>query len=118
MSMSNPTILVVDDEATQRDLMRRILRTEGYTVLEAPDYNGALAMQRRHAGEIDMLLVDLSLPGENGYNLYNSLLAVEPQLRVLITSGHAGAELCKFVQPPLTELHFLPKPFHPEELLE
>ena len=117
MSLSNMTILVVDDEASQRDSMGRILRLEAYTVLEASDYDDALAVQKKHLGEIDLLLIDLSLPGGSGYDLSKSMLAIEPNLKVLFISGHAGAELCKFFDMPVTDVHFLLKPFQPAELL-
>lgn len=118
MSMSQRTILIVDDEAAQRDLMRGILQLEAYAVLEASDYDDALAVQQRHLGEIDLLLLDLSLPGGNGYDLSNALLVREPHLKVLFVSGHAGAELRKFFAVPVTDVHFLEKPFQPAELLE
>ncbi len=117
MSMSSRTILVVDDEAAQRDLIRGILHLEAYTVLEAADYDEALAVQQRHLGEIDVLLSDLSLPGRNGYDLSKALLAREPHLKVIFVSGHAGAELRKFFDVPVTDVHFLEKPFQPAELL-
>lgn len=110
MSMSTPTILLVDDEERERVLMRRGLRRGGYTVLEASDYDAALAVQKKHLGEIDLLLIDLSLPGGNGYDLSAALLAVEPHLRVLFISGQAGAKMCRFFDMPLTDLHFLQKP--------
>jgi len=116
--MSNRTILVVDDEAAQRELMRTIFRQEAYTVLEAPDYDEALAVQQEHLGEIDLLLIDLSLPGGNGYDLSNALLAVEPHLKVLIVSWPAGAEICKFVEMSVADVHFLQKPFQTQELLD
>jgi CheY-like chemotaxis protein len=118
MSMSNRTILVVDDEAEQRDLIRRILYLEAYTVLEASDYDDALAVQAKHLGETDLLLIDVSLPGGNGYNLAKDLLAIEPHLKVLFTSGHAGAELCRFFNMPVSDVHFLQKPFQLAELLQ
>lgn len=117
MSMSNRTVLVVDDEQAQRDLIRTILHMEAYAVLEASDYDDALDVQQKHLGEIDLLLIDLSLPGGNGYDLSVALLHVEPHLKVLIVSGYAGAELCKFYETEVTDLHFLEKPFRPEELL-
>ena len=117
MSMSNRTILVVDDEAAQRDLMRRILHLDAYTVLEASDYDDAQAIQKRHLGEIDLLLIDVSLPGGNGYDLSKALLEIEPHLKTLFVSGHAGAELCKFFDMAVTDVHFLQKPFQPAELL-
>jgi two-component system cell cycle sensor histidine kinase/response regulator CckA len=117
MSMSSRTILVVDDEAAQRELMRRILHREAYSVLEASDYAEALAVQEAHLGEIDLLLIDLSLPGRSGYDLSKALLAREPHLRVLFVSAHAGAELRKFFDAPLPDVHFLGKPFEAAVLL-
>lgn len=117
MSMSQRTILVVDDETTQRTLIRRILHQEAYAVLEASDYEGALAVQSAHPDEVDLLLIDLRLPGGNGYDLSKALLAIKPNLAVLFISGSAGAELCKFFDMPLTDVHFLHKPFSPAELL-
>lgn len=108
---------MVDDEETQRYLMGRILRLEAYTVLEASDYDDALAVQEKHLGEIDLLLIDLSLPGGSGFELSRALLAIEPHLRALFVSGHAGAELCKFFDMPVTDMHFLQKPFQSADLL-
>ena len=117
MSMSNRTILVVDDEAEQRDLIRGILHPEAYTVLEASDFAEALAAQAKHLGEIDLLLIDISLPGGNGYDLSKGLLVIEPHLKVLFVSGPAGAELCRFFDMQVTDVHFLLKPFERTELL-
>jgi CheY-like chemotaxis protein len=111
------TILVIDDEPEQRDLVRTILRPDAYTILEASDYNDALAVQAAHLGEIDLALVDVSLPGRNGYELSKALLALEPRLKVLFVSGYAGAELCRFFGLPVTDVHFLQKPVEPAELL-
>jgi DNA-binding response OmpR family regulator len=115
--MSSKTILVIDDEAEQRDLVRTILRPEAYTMLEAWDYDEALAVQATHLGEIDLVLIDVSLPGRNGYDLSKALLAIEPHLKVLFVSGYAGAELCRFFGLPITDVHFLRKPVDPAELL-
>jgi two-component system cell cycle sensor histidine kinase/response regulator CckA len=114
--MSNKTILVVDDESGQRELMHGILCPEAYSVLEAADYNEAIAVQRRHFGEIELALIDLSLPDRNGYELSKALLALEPHLKVLFISGQAGAEQCRFFEPA-TEVHFLQKPIQPAVLL-
>jgi DNA-binding response OmpR family regulator len=116
MSTSNKTILVIDDEAEQRELVRIVLRREAYSMLEASDYDDALAVQKTHLGEIDLVLIDLRLPGGNGYDLSEALLAVEPHLKVLFISGQTGAEICKFFTMQVTDLQFLQKPFSPAEL--
>jgi DNA-binding response OmpR family regulator len=118
MSMSNKTILVIDDEPEQRDLVRTMLRHEAYSILEASDYDEGLSVQNSHRGAIDLVLIDVSLPGRNGYELSKALLAIEPHLKMLFVSGHAGAELCKFFAMPVTDVHFLQKPFNSAELTE
>jgi DNA-binding NtrC family response regulator len=117
LAAGNTTILVVDDEAGQRNLMRNTLQTEGYTVLESSDYDEALAVHGSNLGHIDLLLVDLSLPGGNGYELSKAILSMEPDVKVLFISGHAGAALCKFLDIDVTDLHFLKKPLVVPDLL-
>ena len=112
------TILIVDDEAAQRSLMRNTLQGDGYAILESSDYAEALAVHGRHPGAIDLLLVDVSLPGGNGYELAKAMLATEPDLKVLFVSGHAGAALCKFFDMETTDMHFLQKPFRVPDLLD
>src|SRR5262245_11220673 len=57
------TILLVDPDSTDRQLMRRTLRLEGYRVLDAADCRHAENVQQQHRGEIDLLVAALALPG-------------------------------------------------------
>jgi DNA-binding response OmpR family regulator len=111
------TILVVDDEASQRERMRRALRDAGYRVVVAKDYGAAVATFQRHPGTIDMLVTDLALPGKNGYELSMALRALQPKLKMLFTSAQAGAELHRFYGAKSTDERFLAKPFQPAEFL-
>lgn len=113
----NTTVLIVDDEEAQRDLIGGILREHDYAVLEAPDCDEALALQASYHGRIDLLVADLSLPGGTGYDLCKTLRANARNLKVLFVSGPVGAELRRFFDVPVSDVHFLPKPFRPEELL-
>ena len=97
--------------------MRGILGGGAFEVLEAADYHGALAVENEHRGEIGLALIDLVLPDGNGYQLAKTLLAREPDMRVLFVSGQTGAELRKFLDIAMPEVHFLQKPFQPAELL-
>src|ERR1051326_6017858 len=118
MSVHGKTILLVDDEASQREWIRRALRAAGYRVLIAADYGTAVACFQQHQGTIDMLITDLALPGKNGYELALSLCEIQPGLNVLFTSARAGAELRRFYGMPTSEEHFLAKPFHPADLVQ
>jgi len=69
MSGRAQVILVVDDETHQRARMRRLLRKIGYEVIGARDYAEASALYQRRHDEIDMLVIDVSLPGYYGCEL-------------------------------------------------
>ena len=117
MSERSKTILLVDDEAPQREQMRRALRLAGYRVLAAAEYGTAVASFQQHSGVIDLLVTDLALPGRNGYELARSLQAHQPKLKVLFTSAHVGAELRRFYGVAGAGDHFLEKPFQPPDLV-
>jgi|SRR5450432_1490675 DNA-binding response OmpR family regulator len=118
MSEGGKTILLlVDDEASQRERMRRSLRAGGYRVMVARDYRAAMATFQQHLGVIDMVVTDLALPGKNGYELGLAMRALQPKLKVLYTSAQVGAELHRFYGMKSTDEQFLAKPFQLAELL-
>ena len=117
MTARNATILIVDDELPERKRMRGILRTADYEVIESRDYAEALALFQRRRDEIDMLLIDVSLPGNNGCELARASLEIAPNVKILLISGHTGAEVCRFYGIPATDVHFLEKPFRALDLL-
>jgi signal transduction histidine kinase len=82
------TILLVEDEKGVRDLVRDVLETCGYTVLEARHGIEALAVARRHGGPIDLLLTDAVMPQMGGPELAECLVALQPGLKVLYMSGY------------------------------
>ena len=110
------TILVIDDEASDREMMSETLRRDGYTVLEANAYQDALRVFARN-GEIDLMVSDVSLPGGNGCELAMAIRKQKPDIRMLFVSGHVGAEECRFYGLELSDLHFLRKPFSATDLV-
>jgi len=110
-------VLVVDDELSDREAMQEILQEHGYTVWEARDYQQALTVFAQCEREIDLLVTDISLPGNNGCDLAKAMLRLKPHLKVLFISGHAGAEICRYYGIPKSDLHFMRKPFKPADLL-
>ena len=111
------TILVVDDELEDRQLMRSTLEAGGYRVLEASNNHSGVNTFAQHSQQVDLLIADVSLPDANGCELAKGLLEVNPDLKVLLVSGHAGAEVCRFYGLNSLELHLLEKPFKPVDLL-
>ena len=104
------TVLLVDDEESDRELMGHILHRTGHHVLEAENYFQAVEVFKRHSRQIDLLVTDVALPERDGCELAKYLLNLEPGMRVLFVSGFTGAEICKRYGVAIEELHFLPKP--------
>ena len=73
------TILVVEDEAGIRGLIRRILSRQNYTVIEASNGRQALEIAREHPGVIDMLLTDVVMPEMGGFDLAQEVLKKRPR---------------------------------------
>jgi PAS domain S-box-containing protein len=81
-------ILLVEDEPQLRGLAARILRSRGYSVLEAGDGREALRLLENPRGRIDLLLTDVVLPKMGGRALADRATALRPGLRVLFMSGY------------------------------
>ena len=110
------TILVVDDEAQVRNLARDILIGAGYRVLEAEDGESALRIAEEHPGAIHVLLTDVMMPGINGKELGDRLLALRPDVKAIFMSGRA-AEVISDAGVLIPVDAFLAKPFTVERLL-
>jgi two-component system OmpR family response regulator len=106
-------ILIVDDNAEMRDLLGRTLRREGYRVSAAGDGKGmraALADER-----IDLVLLDLMLPGEDGMTLCRDLRASSTLPVIMLTAK--GEELDRVLGLKMGADDYIPKPFSTLELL-
>ncbi|MEO7795275.1 MAG: ATP-binding protein [Thermoanaerobaculia bacterium] len=110
------TILVVEDEASLRALVGRLLRQDGYRVIEAGSGREALQKAVATAEEIHLVISDVDMPGMNGRDFVEALSAVRPGLRVIFVSGYTDDILASHgVLEPGTVL--LSKPFTKAALL-
>lgn len=105
------TILVVEDEASVRLMVRSALVRCGYTILEAKHGAEALEVWRQHEQEIDLLFTDMVMPGGiGGLQLAKRLRTARPDLRVIFTSGYSR-ELEEAGERMADADDYLPKPF-------
>lgn len=111
-----PTILVVDDDASLRDLVAEMLARGGYRALVAADGVQALALARAHAPAIRAVLLDLMMPTMTGEELLPLLREHLPETPVLVQSGLAQEESLRRLCA-LGIRGFLQKPFRSEQLL-
>ncbi len=84
------TILVVDDEPEIRELTQEALEDFGYAVHSAANGEEALDIYQEHGQTIDLILLDLNMPGMGGHNCLQELLHLDPAVRVLISSGYSA----------------------------
>ncbi len=105
------TVLLVEDEPSVRDLANRLLKQQGYRVLEAANGEEALRLAQDTTGEkIHLLLTDVVLPQMGGKELADQLKLFRPDLKVLYTSGYTDYAI---VHHGVLDsgTHFLQKPF-------
>jgi DNA-binding NtrC family response regulator len=88
--MTMKTVLIVDDEATIRETIRMTLEYEKFAVVEAAD--GPSALTRAAAGGIDLVFLDIKMPGMDGMRVLDTLRAEHPSLPVIMISGHATVD--------------------------
>ncbi|MFZ7111657.1 MAG: PAS domain S-box protein [Desulfatiglandales bacterium] len=82
------TILLVDDEAVIQEIGEEMLKRLGYKVLVAEDGEEALAIYRDRRHEVDLVILDMIMPGMGGGDVYDRLKEVNPDIRVLLSSGY------------------------------
>jgi PAS domain S-box-containing protein len=111
------TILVVEDEAGIRALVRKILRRQGYEVLEAANGEEALDICREHPGPIELLITDVIMPEVGGRELVDRFHELRREAKVLYVSGYTDdSTIYSGKYPPGTA--FLQKPFTLGALLD
>jgi two-component system cell cycle sensor histidine kinase/response regulator CckA len=108
------TVLVVDDEVIVRGFAARLLERVGCRVWTAGDGDEALLLLAEHPGEIESVLLDLTMPGRPVREVIRHLLDAKPPIQIVLTSGYSQdmGMLAEF-----TGLPFLAKPYRPEQLL-
>jgi PAS domain S-box-containing protein len=111
------TVLLVDDEDLVRDLGQRILTRSGYTVLTAARGEEALEVYGREKEHIALVILDLIMPTMGGKDCLKKILKIDPQARILISSGYSADASTKECLG-IGAKGFVAKPFRFKEFLQ
>jgi CheY-like chemotaxis protein len=110
------TILVVEDEELIRLSVSRALRKKGFSVVEANDGSVAMDLIRANTQSIDVLLLDVTLPGLSSREVFEETRRIRPDLKILFTSAY-GKEAVDATFAGLRVEHFIQKPFQLKDLV-
>jgi len=108
-------VLVADDELFIRETIMRTLEKRGYHVLTAQDGTEALAVYAGNQGKIDLVVTNVEMPFMDGPALCRALLKLNPEARILVSSGHKQREKIAEVKSCGVS-HFLAKPYTADQL--
>jgi len=84
--MSLPQLLVIDDEEAFRETVSKLFTCRGFDVSTAPD--GALGMRAVLRGGIEVVILDVKMPGLDGIETLRELKRIQPDLEIIILTGH------------------------------
>ncbi len=111
------TILLVEDDASVLKVTSSLLSSAGYRIIEAGNAEKALEIITSSGQGIDLLLTDLVMFGQSGFELFEQAKVIRPALRSLFMSGYTG-DLIALQGGVISERAFLPKPFTRISLLK
>ena len=117
MNENKKTILIVEDELMISRLMDRLLTKTGYEVLTAATGTEGIEKFRERISDIELVILDMSLPNMNGAEVLKILRAEKPGIRVLLSSGWVPAEVDALFVDNRPD-GFLSKPFQTTVLLQ
>ena len=86
------TILIVDDHESIWDFLIEALQNLGYSVILAENGLDAVEIYRENPKQIDLVLLDMIMPELNGYEAFKQIREIDPEAKVLLSSGFVGGE--------------------------
>jgi len=117
LANKKPTLLIVDDERSVRELICLNLKAAGFEVYEAKDGRAALEIAAAPETNIDVLISDIIIPHMNGRDLANRIASMKPYIKVLFMSAYSAEILSNFKLCP-DGADFIKKPFTMAALME
>jgi DNA-binding response OmpR family regulator len=114
---SSGAVLIVEDEHTLRRAVSKMLRRTGFTVFEAADGEAGASLFRDKASEIDVVLLDLTLPGLSGGEVFSELQRLQPDVTVIVTSAYSR-EQAQATLGERTPWFYIRKPYQFDDLTD
>jgi two-component system cell cycle sensor histidine kinase/response regulator CckA len=111
------TILIVEDEEMQREMLSLLLSEKGYAILTASDGAEAVEVFRLNSGRITLVILDIGLPRQNGVDAFLRIKEINPAAPVIFATGYIEQELRTQVMECGARA-FLAKPYRPLEILQ
>lgn len=112
------TVLVVDDDADVRHVVRVMLRRGGHDVLEAEDGEAGVDVVRERGAGIDAVLLDVMMPRMTGHEALPAIRELVPDMPVVFFTGYDRSEVAEYLDETGAHTGFLAKPFDKDDLLE
>ena len=110
------TILLVDDEAMIREFGQEVLEELGYGVILAQDGQEAVEIFERRGDDIDLVILDLTMPRLSGEEAMSKILALRPEARIIISSGHESNHHPSDLDSRPSPAAYVTKPYRPRDL--
>jgi len=111
------TVLVVDDEEYVRDVATNILEDSGLTVILASDGAEGLEVFRKLGKEIDLVLLDMTMPEMGGKEVFAGIMEKANNTRIILSSGYTEQETCTEIMDEYPDVEFIQKPYRAESLV-
>ena len=115
MKTAKGTVLLVEDEKSALDLLRKILDAEGFTVITAE--NGRVALDRLEETIVDVVVTDLLMPVMTGTDLLAHLQTLSDPPPVIVVTAHGSKEAGRELVNRMGAFDYLSKPFQPDDLI-
>src|SRR4051812_17803132 len=110
------TVLMVEDNELLRHAVATMLRRDGFFVFEAEDGNSAIALFEAHEAEIGLVLLDMTLPGMSGEQVFEKLEKIRPGVKVILTTAHSQ-DMIESAMGRRKPWVLVPKPYRVSNLL-
>lgn len=98
MNEKPSTVLIVEDDPSLRDSLRRTLRKKGYTIIEAEEGGQGLKLLKAHT--VDVVLIDIFMPGKEGIETIQQIRRSHPQVKIIAMSGGGNECISMFCAWP------------------